>query len=620
MFLRPSSVLGAAWRATPLRGGLGRRILLWFLILSLVPLLLSNLVGYLVTREIIEGQVRRYLNALTEVEAKHVATEVERHQLYLDAVVAGNALLSRNVPGAAAAVRQGRRQAPVVTTLHEHLDRKLAELHPISELLILDTEGLVIAATRHDRLGADWSERDLFQIGREGRFFAEDWDPSQEGVEPVYRLATPILDGEGRSIGVLAGIVGFSQLRDFLRVPPHLAGDVHSYLVDEEGRPLLVSHVHVPIDYGERLRSPLTDRPPGSVEQYINYEDVEVLGTSVIIPGIAWRYIAEISVESAFGQLRSLALLAGVLEAGFALLLVTVVWIVARSIVAPLRRLVDAAERIRAGVLGVEVEIDRQDELGDLGRTFNQMSGELQTSAEQIQELHDQQMRRAAQLASAGELASGIAHEIKNPLIGVASGVDLLERRLNDDPKSATVLGQMREQLKRIESAIRDLLSYAQPKKPRLIWTAPDQLVDRVVALIGSQAETAGVSIEKRVGGDARKIHVDPELMTQALVNLTLNGIQALGPGGVVGISTECVNGEVRISVSDTGAGIPKDRIEEIFRPFFTTKHQGTGLGLAITRGIVERHGGRLEVGSEEGQGSQFTLVFATTDEEAGAQ
>jgi signal transduction histidine kinase len=229
-------------------------------------------------------------------------------------------------------------------------------------------------------------------------------------------------------------------------------------------------------------------------------------------------------------------------------------------------------------------------------------------------------MRRAAQLASAGELASGIAHEIKNPLIGVASGVDLLERRLNDDPKSATVLGQMREQLKRIESAIRDLLSYAQPKKPRLIWTAPDQLVDRVVALIGSQAETAGVSIEKRVGGDARKIHVDPELMTQALVNLTLNGIQALGPGGVVGISTECVNGEVRISVSDTGAGIPKDRIEEIFRPFFTTKHQGTGLGLAITRGIVERHGGRLEVGSEEGQGSQFTLVFATTDEEVGAQ
>ncbi len=620
MSLLPKTALGAAWRATPLRSGLGRRILLWFLILSLVPLLVSNLVGYLVTRGIMEGQVRQYLTALTEVEAQHVAIEVERHQLYLDALVAGNSFLPRSIKAVVPAVRSGRRQGPVVAALHEHLDRKLAELQPLTELLVLDTDGQVIAATRHDRVGADWSRQEVFRVGRAARFFAEEWETQQGRVEPVYRLATPIVDDEDGVVGVLVGAVGFGRLRDFLRISPHLAGDVHSYIVDSRGRPLLVSHVHEPIDYGEAFPSPLTDRPPGSVAQYLNYEGVEVLGTSVAIPGIPWRYIAEISVTSAFGQLRTLALLAAVLEAGFALLLVTVVWIVARSIVAPLRRLVGAAERIRAGALGVEVKIDRQDELGDLGRTFNQMSGELQTSAAQIQELHDQEMRRAAQLASAGELASGIAHEIKNPLVGVASGVDLLEGKLRDDPKAATVLSQIREQLRRMESAIRDLLSYARPKEPRLLWTAPEQLVDRVVSLVRPQAETAGVRIQKRAGADARQIHVDPELMTQALVNLALNGIQALGPGGVVGISTDCVNGEVRISVSDTGAGIPEDRLDEIFRPFFTTKHQGTGLGLAITRGIVERHGGRLEVESEEGQGSQFTLVFTDTDQEPDAE
>jgi signal transduction histidine kinase len=304
-------------------------------------------------------------------------------------------------------------------------------------------------------------------------------------------------------------------------------------------------------------------------------------------------------------------LLAAVLEAAFALLLVALVWVVARSIVAPLRRLVAAAERIRGGDLGVEVEIDRPDELGDLGRTFNQMSQELRGSAHRIQELHDQEMRRAAQLASVGELASGIAHEIKNPLVGVASGLDLLAGQIGDNPKAEGFLRQMRAQLDRIESAIRDLLSYARPRQPRLAWTQPGLLVDRVVQLITPQTKAAGVRIETSIREAVPKIRVDPDLVAQALVNLALNGIQVMAPGGVLTISTDHVNDEVHIAISDTGTGIPGEQLEAIFRPFYTTKHQGTGLGLAISRGIVERHGGRLEVESDVGTGSTFTLVFS---------
>jgi signal transduction histidine kinase len=107
--------------------------------------------------------------------------------------------------------------------------------------------------------------------------------------------------------------------------------------------------------------------------------------------------------------------------------------------------------------------------------------------------------------------------------------------------------------------------------------------------------------------------------MTQTLVNLALNGIQAMRPGGVLSISTTVTGDEVRLAVSDTGVGVPEDQLEKIFRPFYTTKHQGTGLGLAITRGIVDRHGGRLEVVSRPGEGSTFTLVFATPATEAAA-
>lgn len=608
--MRRSRVVDVLVGAIPLKGGLRRRILVWFLTLSLIPLLLSNTVGYRVTRRIIEGQVRRYLTALTEVQAEHVATEVERHQLYLQAVAAGNGVLAVNMRPAGAAVRSGHRQAPVVMELHEELDRKLAELGALSELFVIDTAGQVIAATRHARLGTSWAESALFRRGRHGQFFGEDWNVQQGRLGPVYLLGTAIRDREGRWVGLLAATVGFERLPAFLRISPHLAGDVHAYIMDASGRPLFVSHPHGPFDYAEPLASPLARQPPGAMARYVNYEGVEVLGTTVAIPGISWRYLSEVSVASAFGQLRSLAVLAAALEAAFALVLVGIVWIVARSIVAPLRRLVGAAERIREGDLGVEVQIERPDELGDLGRTFNQMSRQLRASTARIQELHDQEMRRAAQLASVGELASGIAHEVKNPLAGMASGMNLLAPRVDDDPAARDILGQIRAQHSRIEGAIRDLLSYARPKEPRLVWVDPRQLMERVIPLVRPQADAAGVRIEHPPSDALPRLRLDAELMTQALVNLTLNGIQAMRPGGVLTITTRPEDRTVRISVSDTGEGVPADRQEAIFRPFFTTKHRGTGLGLAITRGIVERHGGRLEVESEPGVGSTFTLVL----------
>jgi hypothetical protein len=373
------------------------------------------------------------------------------------------------------------------------------------------------------------------------------------------------------------------------------------------------------VDYSQRMPSPLVDLPPGSSERYINYDGVEVIGISLPIRGIPWLYIAEVPVLTAFGQLRSLRLLSVALAGVFALALVGIVWVVAGSIVSPLRRLVSAAEGIRAGDLDARVRVDSDDELGELSETFNQMAEGLRESTSQIHELHQQDMRRAAQLASVGELAAGIAHEIKNPLAGASSGVDMLEQELPGTPSSESLLRQVREQLRRIESAIRDLLLYARPKQPMVGWAAPRQLVERSVALVGPQAEAARVRIEQNAVSVTKRVRVDPELLTQALVNLSLNGIQAMPGGGALTFGLEPTNGEIRITVSDTGTGIPEDAMTEIFRPFFTTKHRGTGLGLAITRSIVERHGGRLEVESTPGHGSTFALVLSTVDEESGS-
>ena len=591
---------------------------MWFLVLSLLPLFFSNTLGYRVTRRIIERQARAYLAALAEAEAGHVASEVERHQQNLEAEVRGNTILAghmvlvgEHLPGAVPDQTE-------VERLRAHLVRKLDELPYFSELAALDAGGVVVAATDRHRTGADWSGTQVFTAGRQGRYFTEDVESYGGLLTPVFRLATPIRGADDAAVGVLVATVGFDRVQDFFRMAEHMVGDVHTYLVDAEGHLLQASHVHPHVELGRSLPSPLAARTGGSIERYVNYEGVDVLAAaSPLAAGTReWRYIAEAPERSILGQLRGLGLLAGVLEAGFALLLVAVVWLVARSIVTPLRRLVLAAERIRGGELGATVQVDRMDELGELGRTFNQMSQELRSSNARIQELHDQEMRRAAQLASVGELASGIAHEIKNPLIGVSSGLDLLGKRVAITEPTETLIDQMRGQLRRIEVAIRDLLSYARPKDPRVIWTDLNLLADRVVRLIAPQAERSGVRVETRLSPHVSRVQVDPELMTQTLVNLALNGIQAMEPGGVLTLTTMRAGDAVQLEIRDTGPGIPAERLDSIFRPFFTTKHQGTGLGLAISRGIVERHGGQLRVRSTPGEGAAFTITFAAATSE----
>lgn len=608
-----------SFRSHPLRGRLGRRILVWFLVLSLLPLFLSNSVGYGVSHRIIEKHVRQYLQALVQVQAGHVAHQIELHLVNLEAAVASSRFLPANITAAAAAVASGRVQDPAVIALASYVERKHEEMSSVSELFVLDATGVMIAGTRSEGVGSDLSGTPLYSSAIEGSFLVGEWEDEQGTARSVFRFATPILGDPDGVLGVLGATVGPEEQPEFLDLNQHLGDQVETYILCSAGRPLFVSDPHAPVDFSQRMPSPLVDLPPGSSARYVNYEGVDVIGISMPIRGIPWLYIAEVPVLTAFGELGSLRLLSAALEGVFALALVGIAWVVAGSIVSPLRRLVSAADGIRSGNLDAQVRVDSDDELGELSETFNQMARGLRESASEIHELHAQEMRRAAQLASVGELAAGIAHEIKNPLAGASAGIDMLEQELQGSPSSESLVRQIRTQLSRIDSALRDLLSYARPKQPTVGWATPRQLVERAITLVGPQAEAAEVRVEQDTARVTRKVRVDPELLTQALVNLALNGIQAMPAGGVLTFGVESLNDEIRITVSDTGTGIPENALNEIFRPFFTTKHRGTGLGLAITRSIMERHGGRLEVESAPGHGSTFALVLSTVEEESGS-
>lgn len=613
-----------AARRGPLAGGLSRRLLVWFLLLSLIPLFGSNTLGYLRSRVLIEGLVYRYLSALTQMTALHVRNQVERHAHYLEAIAAGNEFLAAGVRGGAGAEVSadwtpgfGGLGAEMETVanrgmLELYLARKQRELGVFEALYVLAPSGQVVAWTgvRPEPLEAEL--RPL-----EGAPFVVTVSLSGREVGPRLWLLVPVVRLDGTVAGYLSGSVGVQSFGEFYQIAEHTAGSIETFIVDGEGRPLLVSHPHGPVDYGQPLATPLLAHGTGSRARYRDRQGVEVIGTSAPVPGQSWRVITEVPLREALGGLYDLRRAAVLLELLFVFLVAGAAWFVAGGIVAPVRRLVEATRRVGRGDLDVRVEVGERDEIGELGHAFNEMTAELARTSARVRELHQREIERAQQLATVGELASGVAHEIKNPLVGISSGLDLVKRRLGEDGELAPIIEEITRQVSRIGTAVHDLLAFARPATPSLAAADANHIVRRAVRLVQPAAERAGVLVDLRIDPSVPELRADEELLCQALVNLLMNAVQATARGGHITVGVREDRGRVEFRISDTGHGIPSEELEHIFKPFFTTRHTGTGLGLSITREIVERHGGRIEVVSQVGKGSTFTVLLPGRAESA---
>ena len=277
----------------------------------------------------------------------------------------------------------------------------------------------------------------------------------------------------------------------------------------------------------------------------------------------------------------------------------------------PMVELQEKMARVRAGDLFVNVGFaDRNDEIGDLGRHFNEMVQQLRESREEIERLHRTQMSRAEHLATLGEMAAGLAHEIRNPLAGIAGVMEIVGRDLPSNSAAIGVLGEVWHEVLHINKIVTELLEIARPKPPMY---RPGDLVavaEHATLFARDQAFAKHVTLQVIKGDPLPVLEFDSGQIHQVLLNLLLNAVQACSEGGSVRVEFAADEQTVTVTVTDTGKGIPPAVLPNIFRPFFTTKGNGTGLGLSLARRIVEDHGGRLDATSELGKGSQFTLIL----------
>jgi signal transduction histidine kinase len=222
---------------------------------------------------------------------------------------------------------------------------------------------------------------------------------------------------------------------------------------------------------------------------------------------------------------------------------------------------------------------------------------------------HRKGVQQSEQLAAVGELAASIAHEVRNPLAGMKGALEVLRTELTMRA-NREIVEELLAQITRLETLVRDLLTFARPTALTVKPCSLHDMLDRMLRTYQDGADVAGVTIQRIYGPGSGTIEADPQQLEQVFLNLIHNAFQAMEHGGTLTVTTLAEPGAVRISFHDTGKGIAPAELQRVFQPFFTTKHRGSGLGLPIVKKIVHAHGGVIEIESEPRRGTTVTLTL----------
>jgi len=273
----------------------------------------------------------------------------------------------------------------------------------------------------------------------------------------------------------------------------------------------------------------------------------------------------------------------------------------------PIHSVVDAAKRVAAGDFDQNLTVDRKDEIGELTESFNFMLQRLRENKRL-----EERLREAEHLSAVGQLSRSIAHEIRNPLNFISLSIDHIREKY---PPSARVdaedfdalLSSVKQEIRRLNTLVSDFLDYGKPLRLNIQRTQVERMLDDVVEIIRAKAAGEGVEIKKQYEFSP-DIMLDPELIKTCIMNVLTNACQAMPEGGTLTIRTGRDDGKFVLSVADTGVGVARENLSKVFEPFYTTKNTGLGLGLATTKRIVEEHGGKIEIRSEGGTGSDVII------------
>ncbi|MFO8009459.1 MAG: ATP-binding protein [Dehalococcoidia bacterium] len=544
------------------------------------------------------------------------------------------------------------------------------------EAVIWDKQGKLLTSTNPDYdFVADAKDEEFFLTGFEQTYLSDMYMDSGLN-EPVQFSASPVVIG-GEVIAVVGVITASYDLLAITTNRTGLGETGEAYLVNKDG------YIITPLRFTddamfnhrigtERFQQSNIEGAKNETVSSQNYLGVDVLAISTEIPETGWTLMVEKGSSEAFSPVSKMTrtmlwVFIGVLSAGA----LGAIFLSGR-ITGSLRHLNQGVQEVMKGNLDYKFSVTDKDEIGKLSTAFEEMTEALKRSRAELEDYntrledmvkdrtrelsetneglrremaernkaeydlrkaHNQlkeameklensqeQLLQSEKLAAVGQLVSGVAHELNNPLMAISGYTELMLRRVEDETTKRD-LERLQEDTNRAIAIIRNLLSFARKQETQKMPVSVNDIIQSVVKLRSYELSLENISMETDLDPDLPEAMGDFQQLQQVFLNLLLNAEHALKDrkkGGKLSIKTRNTDSNITVNLSDNGPGIPPEVQENVFEPFFTTKEvgEGTGLGLSICYGIVEEHGGKIYFQSTSGEGTVFTVELPVAIQE----
>jgi signal transduction histidine kinase len=386
---------------------------------------------------------------------------------------------------------------------------------------------------------------------------------------------------------------------------------IYTMILDPKGKVIVHNAM---VEVGNLYQDEITQRVLDSWNTLLQYPSDNVLDISTPLAISTKRWVTlriGVSLESLKKEASSMALKYLLYTGCFILIATGVIAFLFGFITRPLKSLAIEMDETEPGVDPSSFSVTGQDEIGILRRSYYRLLKRIKDD-EKERERTQRNLFLTEKMVAIGKLTSGVAHEINNPLGGLLNCIYHFKRGDLPSERQKEYFQLMEDGIKRIQKTVTNLLEYAHTPNLERFPTDFNFIIEKSLSLLDYQIRKKQIEVVKEISDNLPSIEVDRNQMSQVFVNIFLNSIQAMEGGGALKIGAVISEGRLVVKISDTGKGIPEDTLTKVFDPFFTTKgeNKGTGLGLWITQGIVERHGGTIQLSSQEGKGTTVEIQF----------
>lgn len=625
------------------------QIIFYICLLTTIPLLFVCIVAYYSSKNAIEQRVIEQLTSIADLKKRELNNWLEER--FIDtSVIARNKVLAA---ATTSLLQQRRRFENVHQLMHSetariNYNRVLENLHALKQfykhyniISIIDgANGEIVVSTYPDI------------VGKTVKYFNKYIDTLEQKEVDVRDVYTSELTDQNcmtyfcpvcltdpftlESSDVIIGVILLdvdvkNSIEPLIRNWPGMGNTGETLLVrKEENNIVYLNNLRHKEDAGLKLICNInstTDIPSilsasgeEGIKESMDYRNVSVLSAYRYIPTLNWGLVAKQDLTEAFAPVEQLKMRIIILIFVCTTVVIAIGISLTNRITQPILQLAEGAKAIGSGNLDHRISITSQNEVGVLAKEFNQMATKLKESysnLEQKVEERTAQLLRAERLAAVGELAAEVAHEINNPLGGLRNFASMLENEPENTQQTKKYAALILEGLKRVEIIVKRLLTFSRPYSLQMSDKNINSIINNSIKFIEYRIEPCHITIKKDLNETIPRVYIDADNISQVLINIMVNALESMPDGGTLTIKTDTCkehNNCVTVCIADTGCGIREELKDKIFEPFFTTKNKegekGLGMGLAISKRIIEDHHGKINVESEIGKGTTFSVCL----------